>query len=91
MIGNLLRVEDPSERDLRLRAFWALCERLEPHLADVERVLFYKVTLATDPDLHSRNPLRRELLAELHASESRPHGDAVSRAETPAGIVPATY
>jgi predicted DCC family thiol-disulfide oxidoreductase YuxK len=91
MIGNLLRVEDPSERDLRLRSFWALCERLEPHLADVKRVLFYKVTLATDPDLHNRNPLRRELLAELNTSGSRPHRDAVSRAEPPSGIEPATY
>jgi predicted DCC family thiol-disulfide oxidoreductase YuxK len=91
MISNLLRVEDPTERDLRLRSFWALCEGLEPHLSEVERVLFYKVTLATDPDLHTHNPLRRELLAELNASESRPQGDAVSRAAPPAGIEPATY
>ena len=91
MVGNLLRVENPAERNLRLRSFWALCERLEPHLADAERMLFYKVTLATDPDLHKHNPLRRELLAELQASESRPQGDAVSRAEPPAGIAPATY
>jgi predicted DCC family thiol-disulfide oxidoreductase YuxK len=65
LIGNLLHVEDPTERDLRLRSFWALCKRLEPALADVDRVLFYRVTLATDPELHRRNPLRRELLAEL--------------------------
>jgi predicted DCC family thiol-disulfide oxidoreductase YuxK len=85
MIGNLLRVENPAERDLRLRSFWALCERLEPQLSDVERVLFYKVTLATDPELHNRNPLRRELLAELEPSESRPQRDTVSRAEAPVG------
>jgi predicted DCC family thiol-disulfide oxidoreductase YuxK len=65
LIGNLLNVEDPTERDLRLRSFWALCKRLEPGLANVDRVLFYRVTLATDPELHRRNPLRRELLAEL--------------------------
>src|SRR5262249_35564482 len=91
MISNLLRVEDPTERDLRLRSFWALCEGLEPHLSKVERVLFYKVTLATDPDLHAYNPLRRELLAELNASQSRPQADAISRAAPPAGIEPATY
>jgi hypothetical protein len=85
MIGNLLRVENPAERDLRLRSFWALCERLEPQLSDVERVLFYKVTLATAPELHNRNPLRRELLAELEPSESRPQRDTVSRAEAPVG------
>jgi predicted DCC family thiol-disulfide oxidoreductase YuxK len=65
LIGNLLHVEDPTERALRLRSFWALCEQLEPGLADVNRVLFYKVTLATDPELRRHNPLRRELLAEL--------------------------
>src|SRR5262249_38634030 len=65
LIGNLLHVEDPTERDLRLRSFWALCKRLEPALANVDRVLFYRVTLATDPELHRHNPLRRELLAEL--------------------------
>src|SRR5262245_14953821 len=91
LILNLLRVENPAERDLRLRSFWALCERLEPDLSDVERVLFYKVTLATDPDLHKHNPLRREQLAELRIGGSRPYGDAVSRAESPAGIEPATY
>jgi predicted DCC family thiol-disulfide oxidoreductase YuxK len=86
MIGNLLRVENPAERDLRLRSFWALCERLEPQLSDVERVLFYKVTLATDPELHNRNPLRRELLVELEPNESRPQRrDTVSRAEAPVG------
>jgi hypothetical protein len=91
LISNLLRVENPAERDLRLRSFWALCERLEPQLSDVERVLFYKVTLATDPDLHKLNPLWREPLAELQPGESRPQVDAVSRAEPPAGIEPATY
>src|SRR5262249_4075908 len=91
LILNLPRVETPAERDLRLHSFWALCERLEPHLSDVERVLVYKVTLTTDPDLHQHNPLRRELLAELQASESRPSGDAVSRAESPAGSEPAAY
>jgi len=91
MIGNLLRVENAAERELRLRSFWELCERLEPHLSDVERVLFYKVTLATDPDLHKHNPLRRELLAELEPSASRPERDAVSHADPPAGIEPATY
>ena len=60
-----LHVEDPTERDLRLRSFWALCKRLEPGLANVDRVLFHRVTLATDPELHRHNPLRRELLAEL--------------------------
>jgi predicted DCC family thiol-disulfide oxidoreductase YuxK len=65
LIGNLLYVEDPTERALRLRSFWALCEQLEPGLADVNRVLFYRVTLATDPELRRRNPVQRELLAEL--------------------------
>ncbi len=65
LIGNLLHIGDPTERALRLRSFWALCEQLEPGLANVNRVLFYKVTLATDPELRRHNPLRRELLAEL--------------------------
>ena len=47
--------------------------------------------VVAEPELHKHNPLRRELLAELQASESRPYGNAVSPAESLSGIEPAAY
>lgn len=60
--GNLER------RDAKLWALWRVIQQSNPELQklEVERIQFFKTTYITIPDRLHENPLREELLADVH-------------------------
>ena len=65
MQNKLMGIESPSERGLRLQAFWRLLVREHPPLAQTRGVRFYRDTVSSLPDDRDHNLLRRELLYEF--------------------------
>jgi hypothetical protein len=63
----LLSIEDPETRNVRFRALWRLWRQNHPDLGAPRAVQFFKDTLSIIPEERHRNPLRRELLANLPA------------------------
>jgi predicted DCC family thiol-disulfide oxidoreductase YuxK len=56
---------DPGEANSRLRGVWQLYTQKDGRLKEAATVRFYRVTVCTIPDQQKRNPLNRQLLAEI--------------------------
>ena len=53
---NILAIDDPADRDDRLRLLWAQALRMNPALASAAEARFTRETRAIDPELWPRNP-----------------------------------